>query len=1360
MTRLLTALCLLLVVAPTRAFDPEAQVPAALESWIPWVFEGRDQRSCPIPSGGGERLCAWPGRLDLDLDSTGGLFAQRWQVYAETWVPLPGGPGAWPQDVRLGGTPAAVVERAGAPAIRLEPGEHALSGRFLWSAHPETLPVPPETAMVTLRLDGEAVEFPRRDPDGRLWLGAGDAGGNGAQEDTLALEVYRKVDDDIPLRIVARLDLDVAGRAREVALGPVLLAGGIPLAVGGPLPARLEPDGALRLQVRPGHWVMEVTGHHVGPVGELALAARLDPWPRQEVWVFAAHPELREVQPSGAEPVDPRQTRLPADWARLPAFLLRPGEALRLTQVRRGDTEPAPDQLTLSRDLWLDFAGAGYTLRDRITGELTRTWRLEAGNGIDLGQVTVDGEPRFITRLDDSTSKGVEVRQGRLDLLADSRIDAATRRLPASGWALDFQTIETRLHLPPGWDLLAVSGVDNLPPTWLNRWSLLDLFLVLVISLAVGHLWGWGWGALALLTLALTWQLAGAPHLVWLHVLGAYALLRLLPAEPARAAMARVRRFVGLYYRAALVVLAVIALPFLVTQVRNGIYPQLDRPWPVSGGPATAAFDSAPAPLAEAPDTEAMEATVRKAQPRRRAEMPLAGAPPAPRPLAVVDPKAQVQTGPGVPDFTWKSWTLAWRGPLPPDHQMMLWLRSPGWGLLLALAQTGLILLLGLKLAGLLGRVTRGTMRGAPAAAVLLAMGLSGTPSPSAADTFPSQELLDTLKARLTEPPDCLPACADIPRMLLRTGPGGLQLRLDITAAEAVAVPLPGGADAWTPTGLRLDDVSVDSLRRGADGTYLIALPAGRWHLTLSGPLSARSQVALPLPLRPRRVEVAGEGWRVEGLDANGRPQGQLQLVRLSPESGPGTGLAPAELPPLLRVERTLRLGLDWRVETRVLRLSPPQFPVALEVPLLPGERVLQEGVAVRDGRLLVNLAPGATQSTWQSSLEPVDGLRLTAAGDDRLSEEWRVEASPLWHLAWEGIPVVRQASGPDPWVPTWRPWPGEEVQLRLSRPAGVPGPTLTLDQASYRLVPGRRLTDATLELSLRSSQGGEHAIRLPPGADLTRVRIDGVERPLRLEEGRLTLPLVPATERVEVTWRQPDPLTTRYSPAVPDLGMAGVNARVQVSVPRDRWILFLGGPAVGPAVLFWGLVVVLVLLAIGLARSRLTPLRFWDWLLLGLGLSQAGIWAGVLLAGWLFALGLRGRLTEDQPPWRFNLVQIGLVILSLAALAALLAAVKQGLLGPPEMQIAGNGSSATSLAWYQDRFGQELPGVWIVSVPMLAYRALMLAWALWLAVRLLDWLRWGWGGFSTPVLWREVKLKLPVPARASTGKREGEAGG
>ncbi len=129
----------------------------------------------------------------------------------------------------------------------------------------------------------------------------------------------------------------------------------------------------------------------------------------------------------------------------------------------------------------------------------------------------------------------------------------------------------------------------------------------------------------------------------------------------------------------------------------------------------------------------------------------------------------------------------------------------------------------------------------------------------------------------------------------------------------------------------------------------------------------------------------------------------------------------------------------------------------------------------------------------------------------------------------------------------------------------------------------------------------------------------------------------------------------------MPDVGISGVNARVQVAMAPDRWILFSGGP---PWVRCssWGLVVVLVLLAAGLGRSRITPLRSWDWLLLGLGLSQAGIWVGLLFAGWLFALGLRSRLAQDLPgdlpPWRFNLLQTGLVLLSLAALAALFAAV------------------------------------------------------------------------------------------------------
>ena len=60
----------------------------------------------------------------------------------------------------------------------------------------------------------------------------------------------------------------------------------------------------------------------------------------------------------------------------------------------------------------------------------------------------------------------------------------------------------------------------------------------------------------------------------------------------------------------------------------------------------------------------------------------------------------------------------------------------------------------------------------------------------------------------------------------------------------------------------------------------------------------------------------------------------------VSAGSAPAADDPSAQVPPLLRVERFLRIGRDWRVETHIRRLSPAEFPVAVEVPLLPGEAV------------------------------------------------------------------------------------------------------------------------------------------------------------------------------------------------------------------------------------------------------------------------------------------------------------------------------------------------------------------------------------------------------------------------------------
>ena len=83
-------------------------------------------------------------------------------------------------------------------------------------------------------------------------------------------------------------------------------------------------------------------------------------------------------------------------------------------------------------------------------------------------------------------------------------------------------------------------------------------------------------------------------------------------------------------------------------------------------------------------------------------------------------------------------------------------------------------------------------------------------------------------------------------------------------------------------------------------------------------------------------------------------------------------------------------------------------------------------------------------------------------------------------------------------WLPEWRPWPGESVTLHLTRPQGVPGNTLTIDRSRLELNPGTHATDATLTISLRSSQGGQHTVTLPEQAELQSVTIDGTTQPIR----------------------------------------------------------------------------------------------------------------------------------------------------------------------------------------------------------------------------------------------------------------------
>ncbi len=578
--------------------------------------------------------------------------------------------------------------------------------------------------------------------------------------------------------------------------------------------------------------------------------------------------------------------------------------------------------------------------------------------------------------------------------------------------------------------------------------------------------------------------------------------------------------------------------------------------------------------------------------------------------------------------------------------------------------------------------------------------------------------------------------------------PGGLRLRVELQAAALVAVPLAGGGEGWRPEQVVLDGRPAAALRR-VDGVSWLVLRPGVHSLLLSGALARADSVQLPLGLAPRHLTVQARGWKVDGVREDGRPEPTLQLTRLQREGG-GEALRPGALPGFARVTRTLRLGLTWELETVVERLSPAGSAVVLRIPLLPGEAVLTADLPVKDGAVAVNLPPGVGSVSWRSTLEQRPAVSLAAPSTASWVERWVLDAGPMWHVQLGGIAPVHPTGPADSHQPTWLPWPGESVSIQITRPEGIGGGTLTLDSGKEEVRPGLRATEVSLELVFRTSRGGQHALTLPPGIELLGVAVNGQSQPARLEAGRLLVTLSPPASRVAVRWREPRGLSAAFRPSAVDVGASGANVEVVVSLPAQRWVLWLAGPTFGPAVLFWSVLLVTALVAVALSRVPHSPLRLAAWMLLGVGLTQVSVPSAGLVVLWLLALGWRGAFgARVRPWWAFDLMQVALVVTTGFAFLALFEAVRHGLLGQPDMQIAGNGSTLESLRWTADRVAGALPRPLVLSVPLLVYRLAMLAWALWLATALLGWIRQGWHALGTGGLWRPRPPKLAASPAA-----------
>lgn len=1329
-----------------------ARLPEPLKSWVPWVVDEIPNFGCPHDYTRADmRWCNWTAALELNLDERGGNFKTSVYVFEKSWLTLPGDSKNWPQQVSVNNQVVAIADREGKPAIFLTPGNYQLQGQFGWSSLPESLALPAYSVILRMQLHGKTLPVSQLDQENRLWL---KREVRQDQQDDLQVSVFRKLIDGVPLQLETIYKLEVSGKGREIILPHAILPDWLALQVNSPLSSSLSEQGDLKLQARTGTWEVRILARHPANPAQLSLPASSGAEALEEIWVWQANPDFRSVSLQGVPSIDAQQTNLPSDWSKLPAYLLQPGQSLQLKQNSRGESENLPDKLKLQRRIWLSFDGKQLSIQDHLDGVINRAGRLQIHAPLVLGRVSQHDNPMLITKGADQQA-GIEVRRGNLQLVADSQLAYDGASLSAAGWQRDLDSLSISLQVPPGWRLFYAPGVDYAANSWLSAWNLASVFMVLLCSLAVYQLVGWRYALLASLTLVLCHHEETLISKILLLSLALIALSKFLPAG-------RLQAWANRFSFTALLFLSVLALGFSIQQARSALYPVLDDQFVEQQAYGSASRRNEAEPM-DANKEVAVETTIVEAKINESIAPPPKLMAPSKnvsdnyqqvqkkRQQIRLDPDNKVQTGPGMPSWGWRAYQLRFDGPVNKAQQLSLWLMPPWLNAMLAVLRIlslatliAVVLNFAWKNTNLrerLSKITRSLSVPAKTLSglILCVLFIAASVPHSAYAELPDEALLNSLKERLSKPADCLPQCVDLARLQVRLEGQQLKLNLDIDAQSAVAFPLPGNAKYWLAEQASYAGKPA-FIQRGEAGQIVLLTQPGRHTLEMSGQLLNPDSLVLALPHKPRKLEVQAAGWDWTGWSEEHGAANSLQLTR---KLNAQEQMKVPRVPAFLKVTRVIDLDKEWHVETSVSKVGDEMVALA-EIPLLEGESVTTAGINVKDGKVQLNLTGKEASLSWTSNLKNSSLVKLQAPKHSLWSERWILRYQPVWHVEYSGVPPSVWQQG-ELAESEFQPWPGEQLQLRIERPLAVSGQTLTIQDSTLSINPGARSSDYLLHLVIVSSQGGEHKIKLPKAAQLLSLTRDGSSLALHDQQGSLLLPVQPGSQSFDISWRSNQGLSAWFSSEVADLGQSSVNHKVQLQLGSGRWLLATSGTGAGPVILFWGQLLVLFLIAALLGRLRYLPLRRYEWFLLALGLSQCSVPAILVALSWFFVFTWRSNLQAGPSRWRFNLLQIALLLFTLINLLVYLQIVYQGLLGMPEMQIVGNASSYFKLQWYVDRCLALLPQIQVLSLPILWYRGLMLLWALWLAWHLLQWLQWGWRAWSTNGYWRSASPKIVI---------------
>ena len=473
-----------------------AEAPGELKSWIPWVVAQHPEWNCARVPGvdrAGARACIWIGSSRFVIRDRQTEFYIQGDLLKDDSIPLPFSGNMRPSNLKILKDGIAterylIEESPGELALRLDRGTYAISGELLYNTVPDRIPVPAVYGIVDItvsdQLAGQKEGLIRAYRDNNSIRIVSHSEGTGS--DSAEGRLWRSVVDDNPLQIRTRIELQISGKPRTIVLGTVLPVGAILTGSDSASQIAFSDAGELSVQVFQGRHEIELMSVLAQPVNEIKLpenSAKV--LPDEEIWTWEANARLRTVEIDNARTLNAAQVELPKGWSAQTVLGVTQGASVVLKELRRGQEVPPKNEVTLNRMIWPKLAGAGFVVEDSFSGVMNSGFRLNALPEMNLGSASVNGAPVPVTVDPQNKALGVELRTQQLTLKAVSEVPTSqlfSAEISSAGWEGTFENIRLNLAIPLSWKAIHLSNVTTQSGSWTSRWSIFDLFLLLVLT--------------------------------------------------------------------------------------------------------------------------------------------------------------------------------------------------------------------------------------------------------------------------------------------------------------------------------------------------------------------------------------------------------------------------------------------------------------------------------------------------------------------------------------------------------------------------------------------------------------------------------------------------------------------------------------------------------------------------------------------------------------------------------------------------------------------------------------------------------------------------------------------------------------